>query len=133
MSAGVGERPTPPGLSQQSGEAEGSLTLEVQGRVGSSPDNDGTCQYRQMARARLARSRGATEVNQWLNPLKCGTGSNLVDVGRAAVRVVFFGRGQRLRSRSLMPVSRPRGMSAAYPVARLQRQSWASIRSTGTW
>jgi hypothetical protein len=26
-------------------------------------------------------------VNQWLNPLKSGTGSNLVDVGRAAVRV----------------------------------------------
>jgi hypothetical protein len=25
-------------------------------------------------------------VNQWLNPLKRGTGSNLVDVGRAAVR-----------------------------------------------
>ena len=26
-------------------------------------------------------------MNQRLNPLKCGTGSNLVDVGRAAVRV----------------------------------------------
>jgi hypothetical protein len=26
-------------------------------------------------------------VNQWLNPLKRGTGSNLVDVGRVAVRV----------------------------------------------
>jgi len=25
-------------------------------------------------------------VNQWLNPLKRGTGSNLVDMGRAAVR-----------------------------------------------
>ena len=26
-------------------------------------------------------------MNQWLIPLKCGTGSNLVDAGRAAVRV----------------------------------------------
>jgi hypothetical protein len=25
-------------------------------------------------------------VNQWQNPRKCGTGSNLVDMGRAAVR-----------------------------------------------
>ncbi len=26
-------------------------------------------------------------MNQWLNPLKCGTSSNLVDMGWAAVRV----------------------------------------------
>ena len=30
------------------------------------------------------------EVNQWLNPLKCGTGSNLVDAGRAAVRALTY-------------------------------------------
>ena len=36
------------GLSQQSGEAEGTLILEVQVRVGSSPENDGTCQYCQI-------------------------------------------------------------------------------------
>jgi hypothetical protein len=34
-----------------------------------------------------ARQRGVTKVNQRVNPLKRGTGSNLVDVGRAAVRV----------------------------------------------
>src|ERR1039458_760328 len=34
--------PRPNGLSQQSGEAEGSLTEEMLGRAGSSPDNDGT-------------------------------------------------------------------------------------------
>ena len=28
-------------------------------------------------------------MNQWLNPLKWGTGSNLADVGRAAARVVL--------------------------------------------
>jgi hypothetical protein len=39
-----------------------------------------------MGRARLARQKGVTRVNQWLNPLKRGTGSNLVDMGRATVR-----------------------------------------------
>lgn len=62
--------------------------MEVHGRAGSSPDNDGPCQHCQMVWARQARQRGVTKVNQWLNPLKCGTGSNLADVGRAAVRAV---------------------------------------------
>jgi hypothetical protein len=46
-------------------------------------------------------------VNQWLNPLKRGTGSNLVDVGRATVRDDQHVRGRRLRSRLLMSVGRP--------------------------
>jgi hypothetical protein len=73
--------------------------LEVQGRAGSSPDNAGTCQYRQMVRVRQARRRGVTKVNQWSNPLKCGTGSNLVDAGRATVRADLNVRGRRLRHR----------------------------------
>jgi hypothetical protein len=76
--------------------------------VGSSPDNDRTHQHHQMVWAWLARQRGVTRVNQRVNPLKSGTGSNLVDVGRAAVRVDFFGRGRRLRSRLLTSVGRPR-------------------------
>ncbi len=44
------------GLSQQAAEAEGSLTLEAQGRVGSSPDNNGTGRHRQTAWARLVPS-----------------------------------------------------------------------------
>ncbi len=72
-------------LSQQANEAEGSLTLEAQVKVGSSPDNDGTGRHCQTARVRQARRKGATKVNQWLNPLKHETGSNLVDMGRAAV------------------------------------------------
>ena len=39
-------------------------------------------------------------MNQWQNPLKRGSGSNLVDVGRATVRADCFGCGQRLRFRS---------------------------------
>lgn len=46
-------------------------------------------------------------MNQWLNPLKGGTGSNLVDLGRATVRDGFYCGGRRLRSRLSMPVGRP--------------------------
>jgi hypothetical protein len=53
--------------------------------VASSPDNDETGWHHQMVGARLARQIGVTRVNQWLNPLKRGTGSNLVDTGRVAV------------------------------------------------
>lgn len=45
-------------------------------------------------------------MNQWLNPLKGGTGSNLVDLGRATVRDGFY-RGRRLRSRLFTSVGRP--------------------------
>jgi len=44
----------PPALSQQSGEAGGSLIREAPGRAGAAPDKAGTCQYCQMARARRA-------------------------------------------------------------------------------
>ncbi len=54
-------------------------------RVGSSPDKAGTVQYCQMVRARRTRREGVTRVNQWLNLRNRGTGSNLADVGRAAV------------------------------------------------
>ena len=59
----------------------------------SSPDNDGTGRHCQTARVRQARQRGVTRVNQWLNPLKRGTSSNLVDMGWAAVCVDFIDEG----------------------------------------
>ena len=73
------------GLSQQAAEAEGSLTLETQGRVGAALTTTG--------RAGTARRPGSGKRdgkvyecrNQWSNPLKARTGSNLVDMGRAAV------------------------------------------------
>jgi len=67
-------------------EAEGSLIPGVRGRAASSPDNDGTGRHCQTTGVRQARQTGVTRVNQWLNPLKRGTGSNLVDAGRVAVR-----------------------------------------------
>ena len=54
----VGWKDSAAGLSQQAGEAGGSLTLETQGEGGSSPDNDGTGRHRQTARVRQARRKG---------------------------------------------------------------------------
>ena len=54
-------------------------------------------------------------VNQCQNLLKRGTGSNLTDVGRAAVRAVYFGCGWRLRSRLRMPVGRLFGRVCGAP------------------
>jgi len=65
------------GLSQQAGEAEGSLILEVQGRVGSSPDNDEAGRHSQTVRARQAKREGVREepASESLS-IEC-TGSNL--------------------------------------------------------
>ena len=70
------------GLSQQAAEAGGSLTLEALGWVGAASTTTG--------RVGTARRPGSGkhdgEVyecrNQWWNPLKSGSGSNLVDLGR---------------------------------------------------
>jgi hypothetical protein len=130
---GVGCETRPAVLSQQVGEAGGSLTLEVQGRAGSSLDNAGTVRNRQTVRVRQARREGVTRVNQWLNPLKCGTGSNLTDVGRAAVRADLEQRGQRLLRRSFDVLGEVTVKVCGVAVARLQGQSWAPPSTTGTW
>ena len=130
---GVGCETRPAGLSQQAGEAGGSLTLEVQGRAGSSLDNAGTVRNRQTVRVRQARREGVTQVNQRLNPLKCGTGSNLTDVGRAAVRADLKIRGRRLLRRLLILAVEATVKVCGVAVARLQGQSWAPPSTTGTW
>lgn len=56
------------GLSQQSAEAEGSLTLEAQARAASSPDNDGTGRHCQTARARQARREGVATSEPVVEP-----------------------------------------------------------------
>ena len=75
------------GLSQQSGEAEGSLTVEAHGRVGAALTTTG--------RVGTARRPGSGKQgqqvyarNQCVTPRKASTGSNLADVGRAAVHAV---------------------------------------------
>lgn len=57
----------------------------VAGWVASGPDKVGTCQYCQMVRVRRVRGEGIRE-EPVCDASLCGTGSNLVDMGRSAVR-----------------------------------------------
>ncbi len=75
-------RGPPSGLLQQAGEAGGSLTLEAQGWVGRRRDRP--VPPHDLGPA--SEAERATRVNQWLKPLKLGTGSNLMDMGRVAAR-----------------------------------------------
>ena len=85
MQPGGDERTPPQDLSQQAGEAEGSLTLEAEGRVGAALTTTG--RVGTTRRPGSGKRDGTVYVcrNQWSNPLKSRTGSNLVDMGRAAV------------------------------------------------
>jgi hypothetical protein len=79
------------GLSQQPGEAEGSLTPEARGKVASSPDNDGTGRHCQTARVRQARRKAYARNRRLKAPQVKNTGSNLADMGRTAVHVCVDG------------------------------------------
>jgi len=96
-------------------------------RVGAAPTTTG--------RAGTARGSGSGKQdgkvyecrNQWLNPLKSRTGSNLVDVGRTATHA---------RSRATpKPLNRDggevMGKACGVPVAMLQGKSWAPHPSIG--
>jgi len=65
---------------------EGSLIRGTPGRVASGPDERGVCWDCQTVRVRVARPEGVTEVNQCLTLRNSEAGSNLVDMGRCAVR-----------------------------------------------
>jgi hypothetical protein len=99
--------------------------------VGSSPDNGETDRHHRTVRARLARRKGATRVNQWLNPLKRYAGSNLVDMGRFAAHAA---RG-RSRAATPKPISAVGGEATrkvcGVLVAMLQGHSWAPTPSSG--
>ena len=82
---GVEDLPRPACRSRP-GEAGGSLIRETPVRVDSSPDNDGTGQHCQMVRVRQASSEGVREKPASESPSIESTGSNLADMGRAAVR-----------------------------------------------
>jgi len=108
------------GLSQQSGEAEGSLIPEARVRVGAALTRAGRAGTARRSRVRSARRRGVTRVNQWLNPLKRDTGSNLADQGRTAVHASREVCGWRLRSRPNAAGGEVMGKACGVPVARLQ-------------
>ena len=81
------------GLSQQPAEAGGSPSPGTRVRVGAAPTTTG----RVGTARRLGSGKRDGKVyecrNQWLNPLKSRTGSNLADMGRDAVRDLPRGCG----------------------------------------
>jgi hypothetical protein len=121
------------GLSQQPGEAGGSLILGAQGRAGAAPTTARRAGTTRRSSARSARRKGATEVNQWWNPLKRDAGSNLVDVGRRAAHAVRDGGGRRLRSRPNAVGGEATTKDCGVLVAMLQGKSWAPTPSIETW
>ena len=54
-------------------------------------------------------------MNECQNLLKRGTGSNVADMGRAAVHAVRYGCGRRLRNRLRAPVGRLSGKACGVP------------------
>ena len=64
----------------------GSLIRGTPVRVASGPDERGMCWHCQTAQVRAARPEGVTRVNQCLTLRNSEAGSNLVDMGRCAVR-----------------------------------------------
>jgi hypothetical protein len=75
-------------LSQQAVEAGGSLNLEVEVSGGSSPDTVAVARNCQTRLAAPARRVGVTKVHERWKPLE-SSGSNLVDMGRAALVDLF--------------------------------------------
>jgi hypothetical protein len=69
-------------------------------------------------------------VNRWQNPLKLGTGSNLVDVGRAAVHTVAEESGAVTPKPDCVAGGEATGKACGVPVARLQGHSRAPIPPT---
>ena len=116
------------GPSQRVVEAGGSLALEAQGAGGSSPDNDGTGRHRQTAWVRQARREGVARANQWSNPLKRGSGSNLADVGRDVAHAGPGGLGDSVR-RYFVAGAEAMGKVCGVLMARLQGKSWAPLPS----
>jgi hypothetical protein len=114
------------GLSQQVAEAGGSPTLEAQGRAGAAPTTTGWASTTRWLRPGKRDGEVQHDVNQWWNPLKRVTGSNLVDTGRGAVHA--YGR---LRSRLARAGGEAMGKNCGVPMARPQGKSWAPIPSTG--
>ena len=121
------------GLSQQTGEAGGSRSLEAQEEAGAAPTTTG--------RAGTARRLGSGKRdgkvyvcrNQWWNPLKGYTGSNLVDVGRAAVHAArVFPAGDSMVGAKTSGLE-AMGRACGVPMARLQGNSWAPPPPTGAW
>jgi hypothetical protein len=84
------------GLSQQVAEVGGSRSLDAQVEVGAAPTTPGRVGTARRPGFGQRDGKVYESRNQWWNPLKRITGSNLVDMGRAAAHDRL---GGRLRTR----------------------------------
>ena len=119
-------------LSQQGGEAGGSLIREMPGRADSSPDNDGT-------RQALPDGAGpASETGRWtrgtsgVKPFNEPASSNPVDLGWIAVRTRALITGRELLDRLILPVKEATVNDCGVAVAMPQGQSWPPHPTNGT-
>ena len=118
------------GLSQQSGEAEGSLTVETHGRAGAALTTTG--------RVGTARRPGSGKQgqqvyarNQCVTPRKSSTGSNLADVGRVRCFPAGQAGGRDLLGWFYLLVWEAMGKVCGVPRAMLPGQSWTPPPTTG--
>ena len=72
-------------------------------------------------------------MNQRLNPLKRGTDSNLMDVGRLAAHVDRVDDDQRLRSRFSGVGGEATRKACGVLVAMLQGKSWTPTLTMDAW
>ncbi len=121
------------GSSQRPGEAEGSLTLDVQGRAASSPDNDGTSQYCQMGWVRQARREGVGMYEPVVEPPQV---QNRLQPGGYGPdhSARFGGFPAGATSKPIDWVGGEAMMNACGVVmAMLSGKSWAPHSSNGSW
>ena len=130
ITPGGDERTPPPTCRSRPGEAEGSLTVEMRGRVGAALTTTG---HTGTARRCGSGKQDETpyERNQCLTPRNSSTGSNLADLGRHAVRAADSLVRRRLRDGIERPVTEATLKACGVGVARLSGYSWAARSSTG--
>jgi hypothetical protein len=109
---------------------EAAPVVETHGRAASGLDNAGAGWDYQTVRVRLARRSGVRHRNQLWNPLKDLIGSNLVDMGRAAVHAppAWWGDSQGWFSHAGLEAT---VKVCGVAVARPQGKSWAPVPSNG--
>jgi hypothetical protein len=111
-------------------QAEGSLPCrDGWGWAESSPDNDGTGQYCQMAWVRQARRDGERQEPASERSSRESTSSNLADLGWAAPRTRAPSGHGELLDRMCVVGREAIGKDCGVPVARVQGHIW-SPRST---
>jgi hypothetical protein len=123
-------RPTS-GLSQQPGEAGGSLTLEAQGRVGAAPTTTG--RVGTARRPGPGKQDGKVHVLQEpvVEPPQERNRLEIWRIGAGQQRTSYQQRGRATRTPVEVAGQEATGKVCGVPVARLPGNSWAPTPSIG--